>query len=222
MTGRHSPARSGVAQGDTRHLEGKATVTVVQSSPRGRPPAPVHQFVRRPYLERCARYEIAAERLFTGGLGDRDTLADVGAGYTELDVCLRTGRGWRGRYVPVDRWTGPVDLERWTPPVRWDWIACLEVLEHLHDPHRLLDALLEAAAKGVVVTTPNPDVVDVLAMDPTHVTPLSRGQLADAGFYTSLHNLYGTPDDGICAVWYREGLHLVEREDHPVYLGDQQ
>jgi 2-polyprenyl-3-methyl-5-hydroxy-6-metoxy-1,4-benzoquinol methylase len=121
----------------------------------------------------------------------------------------------------VDRWTGPVDLEEWVPPVRWDWFACLEVLEHLRDPRRLLDAMLDAAVRGVVVTTPNPAVVDVLAMDPTHRTPISREQLAQAGLYTSLHNLYGADQDGICGVWYREGLHLVERDLVPVYAAGE-
>ncbi|TQF04743.1 hypothetical protein E6W39_24120 [Kitasatospora acidiphila] len=176
------------------------------------PPAPVLRHVRRPFSERSARYSVAADRLATGGLSDRHSLADIGAGHTELDVLLRTTHGWRGRYVPVDRWTGDVDLETWTPPMRWDWAACLEVLEHLQDPFRLLAELMSSALLGVVVTTPNPEVVDVLAMDPTHVTPITRQELANAGLYTSLHNLYGTADDGICGVWYREGLHLIERQ----------
>jgi hypothetical protein len=175
------------------------------------PPAPMERYVRRPYAERSARYEVAADRLMTGGLSDRHALADVGAGHTELDVCLRIAHGWRGRYVPWDRWTGDVDLETWVPPVHWEWVAALEVLEHLQDPFRLLLDLMASATLGVVVTTPNPEVVDVLAMDPTHVTPITRDQLATAGLYTSLHNLYGTEDDGICGVWYREGLHVVER-----------
>ncbi|MDJ0386283.1 hypothetical protein [Streptomyces sp. G-G2] len=179
-------------------------------------PAPVERFVRRPYQERAARYRVAADRLATGGLSDRHSLADVGAGHTELDWCLRREHGWDGRYLPFDRWTGDVDLERWVPPMRYDWLACLEVIEHLRDPDRLLRELLASAVLGVVVTTPNPAVVDVLAMDPTHITPVSREHLADLGFYTSLHNLYGTPDDGICGVWYREGLHLVERKITPV------
>lgn len=175
------------------------------------PPAQVERYVRRPYSERRSRYEVAADRLMAGGLSDRHALVDVGAGHTELDVCLRTAHGWRGRYLPVDRWAGQVDLETWVPPMRWEWAAALEVLEHLHDPFRLLLDLMACATIGIVVTTPNPDVVNVLGMDPAHVTPITRQQLATAGLYTSLHNLYGTQDDGICAVWYREGLHLVER-----------
>ncbi|MEV7618255.1 hypothetical protein [Streptomyces sp. NPDC089799] len=182
----------------------------------GRPqPAAVEPFVRRPYRERAARYQAAADRMATGGLSDRHSIADIGAGHTELDVCLRTEHGWRGRYVPVDRWTGDVDLEQWRPPMRFDWLACLEVIEHLTDPDRLLDVLLDSAVMGVVVTTPNPAVVDVLAMDPTHQTPVSREHLAGLGFYTSLHTFYGTPEDGICGVWYREGTDIVERHVTP-------
>jgi hypothetical protein len=96
-----------------------------------RAPAPVHAHTRRPYEERAARYTTAADRLTAGGLCDLHTLADIGAGRTELDYLLRAERGWRGRYVPVDRWTGPADLELdlWVPRRRWDWFACLDVLE---------------------------------------------------------------------------------------------
>lgn len=175
------------------------------------PAVAVERYVRRPYVERCARYAVAADRLAAGGLSDRHAVADIGAGNTELDVWLRTEHGWRGRYVPVDRWTGEVDLNNWMPPRRWEWVAAVEILEHLHDPLRLLTDLMGSATMGVVVTTPNPDVVDVMAMDPTHVTALTRQELAAAGLYTSLHNLYGTDGDGICGVWYREGVHVVER-----------
>lgn len=183
-------------------------------------PVPVEQFVRRPYMERADRYRIAADRLATGGLCDVHSVADIGAGHTELDVCLRTEHGWRGRYLPVDRWTNTIDLETWQPDMRWDWMACLEVIEHLKDPDRLIRILQDSANLGVVLTTPNPDVVDVLALDPTHLTPVSRQHLAGLGFYTSTHTLYGTPHDGICAVWYRAGNHLIERALTPVpYTG---
>jgi len=182
-------------------------------TPASRTPAPVHAHTRRPYGERAARYATAADRLSAGGLCDLHTLADIGAGRTELDYLLRTERGWRGRYVPVDRWTGPdgLDLDTWVPPRRWDWFACLEVLEHLTSPMRLLDMMCDAAVHGVVVTTPNPEVIDVLALDPEHRTPLTRQQLASAGLYTSVHNFYGADSDGICAVWYRAGLDVLER-----------
>ncbi|PJN25677.1 hypothetical protein [Kitasatospora sp. CB02891] len=63
------------------------------------------------------RSEIATDGLITGGLSGRHSLADIGTGYSELDMCLRTAHGWQGRYVSVDRGTGPVDLEMWSPPI---------------------------------------------------------------------------------------------------------
>ncbi|MFE0777803.1 methyltransferase domain-containing protein [Streptomyces sp. NPDC058861] len=193
-----------------------------QRAPLRPAPVPVEKFFRRPYLERATRYRLAADRLATGGLSDRHSIADIGAGHTELDVCLRTEHGWRGRYLPVDRWTGTADLDTWEPPMRFDWMACLEVIEHLHDPARLVRVLQDSADHGVVITTPNPDVVDVLALDPTHITPVSREDLAGLGFYTSTHNLYGTDNDGICALWYRAGNDLVERVITPApYEGGQ-
>jgi hypothetical protein len=81
----------------------------------------------------------------------------------------------RARQPAVEGRTAPLaaglDLDCWVPPRRWDWFACLEVLEHLTSPTRLLDMMCDAAVHGVVVTTPNPEVVDVLALDPTHRTP---------------------------------------------------
>jgi hypothetical protein len=94
-------------------------------------PAAIHTHTRRPYRERSARYETAADRLATGGLSDRDSLADIGAGHTELDVCLRTAHGWRGRYLPVDRNTQP---ERWA-----------ELLGYLPEEQDIFVAVVETA-----------------------------------------------------------------------------
>ncbi|MFH9672884.1 hypothetical protein ACH4L5_11525 [Streptomyces sp. NPDC017405] len=106
-------------------------------------------------------------------------------------------------------------MPTWVPAMRFDWMACLEVIEHLADPGRLMRVLQDSADLGVVITTPNPAVVDVLALDPTHLAPVTREDLAGLGFYTTTHNLYGTPDDGICAVWYRQGNELIERPIAP-------
>lgn len=160
---------------------------------------------RRPYFERKARYQVAADRLSRGGLNDRDTVVDVGAGWTELDICLRLEHGWRGRYVPVDGWIDGVDLETWEPDHSREWFVALELLEHLAHPRRLVEAMKAKATKGVVITTPNPDVVDVLAMDSTHVTVLDRTLLESWGLYTTVHNFYGRHEDGIAALWCRDG-----------------
>jgi len=158
---------------------------------------------KRPYVERKIRYQVAGDRMCRGGLTDRHTVVDVGAGWTELDFCLRTEHGWRGRYVPIDGWLDGTNLDLWSPTRSFEWFAALEILEHLHDPFRLLRELMESATMGVVVTTPNPFVHD-LSQDPTHITPITREMLEEVGMVTSLHNFYGDPNDGIAGLWCRE------------------
>ncbi|SDE48897.1 hypothetical protein [Glycomyces harbinensis] len=155
---------------------------------------------RRPYAERKIRYQVASEWMRREGLADHHTVVDVGAGWTELDFCLRTEHEWRGRYVPVDGWLDGTGLDSWSPARSFEWFVALEILEHLHDPFRLLRELMKSATAGVVVTTPNPFVHD-LSLDPTHITPITQEMLEDFGLTTSLHNLYGDPDDGIAGVW---------------------
>ncbi|KKM73981.1 hypothetical protein LCGC14_1404890 [marine sediment metagenome] len=46
------------------------------------------------------------------GLKNSDTVCDVGAGATELDVCLRVDASWKGRYWPIDGGLDGVDLNR--------------------------------------------------------------------------------------------------------------
>jgi acyl carrier protein len=157
-----------------------------------------HQSV---FFERQNRFLACADRLRHHGLGDGDVLFDLGAGLTELDYHLRVSHGWRGRYVPVDAWVNGVDLLQWTPPRRVEWFAALELLEHLEDPKRFVEQMQEFATKGFIVTTPNPDRVDVLAMDPTHKTPLDEGALQGWGMRTTLHNFYGFHQDGIAGIW---------------------
>ncbi|GAA3789977.1 methyltransferase domain-containing protein [Streptomyces chiangmaiensis] len=140
-----------------------------------------------------------------GGLDDADILVDVGAGFTELDFFLRNEYGWRGRYVPLDAWVdGTFDFSTWRPARPVGWYAALEVLEHLQDPEDLIRRMKESALKGFVVTTPNSNVVDVLAQDPTHVTALDEDTLRKWGLATSLHNFYGQYQDGICGLWRKD------------------
>ncbi|GGQ50397.1 hypothetical protein GCM10010250_22540 [Streptomyces althioticus] len=156
------------------------------------------------HFERAARFRAAAERLRAAGLDDTDVLVDLGAGLTELDYALRAEYGWRGRYVPMDAWVdGTFDLLTWRPARPVHWFAALEVLEHLHDPEDLVRRM-QCALKGFVVTTPNSAVVDVLAQDPTHVTPLDEKTLQGWGMTTSLHNFYGQYQDGICGLWRKD------------------
>lgn len=155
------------------------------------------------FFERANRFMACGDRLRHHGLADRDILVDLGAGLTELDYHLRVSYGWRGRYVPVDAWVDGIDLMRWTPPRPVQWLAALEVLEHLDDPRAFVRMMQGCATKGVVVTTPNADSVDVLAMDPSHKSPLRRSTLEEWGMHTTLHNFYGHYQDGIAGVWTR-------------------
>lgn len=164
---------------------------------------------RGPYDARKLRYQVAGERLFDAKLSNWDVLVDVGAGRTELDLSLRRDYGWRGRYVPVDGWLDGTDLNTWDPPRDFDWFAALEVLEHLGDPARLVRALQRHATKGIVITTPNPEVWDVRAMDPTHVSPLSETQLREWGFDTTKHTFYGKYQDGLAGIWTPPGTGFL-------------
>ncbi|WP_163010753.1 acyl carrier protein [Streptomyces dangxiongensis] len=157
------------------------------------------------HFERAARFRAASERLRASALDDSDILVDLGAGLTELDYVLRAEYGWRGRYVAMDVWVdGTFDLDTWRPARPVGWYAALEVLEHLADPEDLVRRMKESAAKGFVVTTPNSGVMDVLAQDPTHVTPLDEETLQSWGLTTSLHNFYGQYQDGICGLWRKD------------------
>ena len=116
------------------------------------------------------RYNAVADQLFSMGLGDSHSLLDVGAGSCQLGRYLQE-RGWDGNYVPVDACLDGTDLETWKAPFPGpDFIACVEVVEHLHRPERLLFEMVQAARRGVVITTPNSEAVDVLTCDPTHVS----------------------------------------------------
>lgn len=156
---------------------------------------------RDSYTRRKPRFDITAQRLRENGLHPHDIVVDVGAGTCELARFLYAEGGFFGRYVPVDAWLDGVDLDDWEPPRRFEWFTALEIVEHLHDPKRLLKALMANATKGVVVTTPNPQVWDVLEMDPGHKTPISREFLDGLGFLTSVHEFHGKYQDGLAGIW---------------------
>lgn len=156
------------------------------------------------HFERAARFRATGDRLRNAGLNDSDILVDLGAGMTELDYYLRAEYGWRGRYVPLDAWVdGSFDLGTWQPARHVGWYAALEVLEHMEEPASLVERMKRSALGGFVITTPNADKVDVLRMDPTHVTALDQGILQSWGLRTTLHNFYGQYQDGIAGVWTR-------------------
>ncbi|MFC4562366.1 SPASM domain-containing protein [Nocardiopsis mangrovi] len=157
---------------------------------------------RSPSPTRRRRFDHAADLLIKGGLNDDDTLVDIAAGWTELDQVLRIDHRWRGRYIRVDGAMDGVELNTWEPPFAREWFAALEIIEHLADPARLVSELVNAATKGVIITTPNPAVIDVRAMDPTHITPVSREELEAWGFKVRAEKLYRFGGDGLIAHRY--------------------
>lgn len=163
------------------------------------------------YEWRRTRYRKAAGRLRERGLADTDTLMDVAAGWTELDYCLRHELDWRGRYIPIDGGIDGTDLNSWVPARRAQWFVALEILEHLANPTRLVRIMQAHADKGLVVSTPNPAVVDVMAMDPTHITAVPAEMLSRWGLHVEPCSLYGQPDDGLLGWWYTPR----RREEHP-------
>ena len=76
-----------------------------------------------------------------------------------------------------------MDLQKWEPPATVvDWVVAIEFLEHLHYPAYLARIMFAKARYGVVVTTPNSDVVNTLARDDDHVTGLTDTRLRLMGF----------------------------------------
>lgn len=149
------------------------------------------------YSYRAVRYNAAVSRMVDMGLDDEDLVVDVGAGWTELDFCMRTDWRWRGRYYPVDGMLDGTDLEDWVPPRGAGFFVALEVLEHLRDPDRLLRHMAAASTKGLVVSVPNPRTVNVLAMDPTHITVVTAEMLRAHGLTVEEHSFFGRPRDAL-------------------------
>ena len=162
------------------------------------------------YETRAVRYRRAIEAARNLGLCDEDILADIGAGYTELDYALRAEAHWRGRYVPIEGAFDGVDLNTWEPPRDFDFFVALEILEHLDDPFALVERMKKHTRKGIIVSVPNPRVVDVLAMDDTHTIAIDADMLLRSGFSVTEATFYGghysngTPNDALFAVWTPE------------------
>ena len=152
----------------------------------------------RAYYRRARRYGDVIDCLVQLGLTNDETVVDVGAGWTEFDFCLRTTAAWKGRYIPVDGSHDGVDLEVWSPPRQAEYFVCLELLEHLENPRRLLMELRANATKGVFISTPNPATTDVLGMDSTHKTPIHMDDLLAWGAWqTWERTYYGKKDDSL-------------------------
>jgi len=149
------------------------------------------------YEWRAIRYRAAIDFMRWAGLNSECLVFDIGAGWTEFDFCLRNEFFFRGRYVPVDAGIDGVDIDEWVPPRPADFFVALEILEHLDRPDRLLREMVAHAKIGVVVSVPNPETVDVLRIDQTHRTIVTREILSASGLVVETRSFYGQPLDSL-------------------------
>lgn len=162
------------------------------------------------YAWRCVRYDAALSVMWSLGLHDDCTVFDVGSGWGEFGARLHTGNmvfdsQSRARYIPIDAANDGTDLETWIPPRRAEFFVALEVLEHLADPEALMSRMIGYTDRAVIVSTPNPETTDVIGMDATHKTPVTREMLMSKGFYVREMSFYGKPRDSLFAVWSPDG-----------------
>lgn len=138
------------------------------------------------YFDRRPEYQEVWARLFEMGVKDGDLIVDVGAGTCDFDRFLRTEAKWNGRYWPIDGAVQGIDFQavspaEYLPAGDVDWIVCIETIEHVDKERNLLDLMLARTKKGIVVTTPNGDVQDVIPLDPTHVCGWTSAEFEKRG-----------------------------------------
>lgn len=138
------------------------------------------------YYDRRQEYAKVYQRLLSMGLGDGDLIVDVGAGSCDFDRYLREEQHWTGRYWPIDGAVQGMDFTIDTPgwylpgePV--DWIVAIETIEHIPQSMNIVRELIDHCTEGVVVTTPNGEILDVASLDLTHVDSYKRSDLERHG-----------------------------------------
>lgn len=154
---------------------------------------------RSTYEFRCNRYRAAADKLLAIGFDTYSSLVDVGAGSQDFGRFMREYTGWHGLYTPIDGAINGTDLNTWVPTRRTDYYACIEVLEHVFDPWRLIRVMEWTCKHGLVYTTPNSDVVDTLNIDPTHRIALYDGDFQVLGYQTEIRSFFAKENDSILA-----------------------
>jgi len=156
---------------------------------------------RSTYEFRCLRYDAVIDAMIEMGLEPFDHVLDVGCGRGEMETRLKE-RGFNGcLWEGIDGSIDGVNLNTWTPDERYDFIIAIEFLEHIHNPFMHLMMYRLFANKGVVITTPNPRTVDVLACDPTHVSVVTPDLLEFAKYEHSEVSLFAKPADSLLG-WY--------------------
>ena len=158
---------------------------------------------RSSYEFRSIRYSAVFNTLLVLGLTDFDTITDVGAGDGEFGRFLRE-QGFNGEYIAIDGLIDGTDLNVWQPRRTSEFFTSIEVIEHLRSPARLLQILDFYATKGVVITTPNPVVTDVRAMDSTHISEVYPDEFLRAGYHVTPQIFFFEPEDSLLA-WRNNG-----------------
>lgn len=136
------------------------------------------------YADRVQEYRAVHEVLKKMGLKNDDLIVDVGAGPCDFDRYLREA-GWHGRYWPIDGAVQGVDFttddpDEYLPVGRVDWVVCIETIEHIPARMEMLSALRDRVGYGLVITTPNGEIMDVSQLDPTHVDSYDTQTFTDA------------------------------------------
>lgn len=161
------------------------------------------------YEFRSIRYEEVLNNLRLLGLQDKGhSIVDVGGADGEFGRYLRE-QGFKGRYDVIDGMIDGTDLNRWEPETEsYHFAVSIEVVEHLKSPRTFLRTLDKTARHGVVVTTPNPHVTDVKAMDATHIS-----EVYPVDFYSEGYKVYPA------ILFFENGDSLVAIKDKRTGLG---
>ena len=160
------------------------------------------------YEFRCRRYEAVCQKLEVMGFETtrqncRGIIVDLGAGRGEFGAYLRTRfSSSKHIYIPLDASIDGIDLDNFRPWIEGiTFYTAIEFLEHL--PHvsvmHYLSMMPYQAKKGAVITTPDPETTDVLAMDVTHKTPIHAAELMHRGWNVEHQRLFTEHRDTIVA-----------------------
>ena len=136
-----------------------------------------------PWESRSRRYRAVWRALLQMGFMTGDLVVDVGAGMCDFARYMYRTENQQFRYLPLDGSIDGRDIEKMREEFPFgDWMVCIETVEHMHDPYGLLDVMKARANKGVAVTTPNPRVTDVLALDSDHKHAISIEEFIGIGY----------------------------------------
>lgn len=153
------------------------------------------------YEFRCIRYEAVLESLRLLGLKNTGhSIVDVGGADGEFGRYLRE-QGFKGRYDVIDGYIDGTDLNKWNPEAdSYHFAVSIEVIEHLEIPRSFLRQLDRVARNGVVLTTPNPHVTDVKAMDATHISEVYPADFYSQGYRVFPQILFFENGDSLLAI----------------------